>query len=152
MSKLNDSQCSELSLTYKVSKEVKRYQIKSPKDSFDYIKQFFPEDSNFRESFYAFYVDRSNNTLGYIEIGKGGKCGVVADVSMVIKGALDRNASGIGLTHNHPSNNMKASREDRVLTNKIKEACKIFSIELLDHVIISGDQEQYFSFANEGLI
>jgi DNA repair protein RadC len=54
------------------------------------------------------------------------------------------------LCHNHPSGNLKPSQPDRELTKKIKEAARLFDINLLDHIIVS--QDGYFSFADEGLI
>jgi DNA repair protein RadC len=43
---------------------------------------------------------------------------------------------------------LKPSNEDRDLTKKLKEGCQYFDIQLLDHVILSGDK--YVSFADEG--
>ncbi|MEY4885128.1 MAG: hypothetical protein RL151_437, partial [Bacteroidota bacterium] len=42
------------------------------------------------------------------------------------------------------------SQADRDLTNKIKEAARLFDIKLLDHIIVST--EGYLSFADEGLL
>jgi DNA repair protein RadC len=43
------------------------------------------------------------------------------------------------------------SDQDKSLTKKLKEACSIMDIALLDHVIISP-YEGYFSFADERMI
>jgi len=53
-------------------------------------------------------------------------------------------------SHNHPSGNLKPSRQDEVLTQKIKSAGEFLDIKLLDHVIVTN--EGYYSFADEGLI
>ena len=40
---------------------------------------------------------------------------------------------------------------DKELTEKLKAACKLLDINLLDHVIIVSDNA-YFSFVDEGLL
>jgi DNA repair protein RadC len=76
--------------------------------------------------------------------------GTVADPRMILRIALEEKAVSIILCHNHPSGNLKPSQPDRELTKKIKEAARLFDINLLDHIIVS--QDGYFSFADEGLI
>ena len=49
-----------------------------------------------------------------------------------------------------PSGNLKPSRQDEDLTQKIKQAGEFLEVKLLDHVIVTN--EGYFSFADEGLL
>jgi DNA repair protein RadC len=49
--------------------------------------------------------------------------------------------------HNHPSGNLEPSTADINLTSRVKEACDIVDINLLDHLIISKDG--YYSFIDE---
>ena len=49
--------------------------------------------------------------------------------------------------HNHPSGNPAPSASDMNETNKLKKACDIFDISLLDHIILSDNS--YYSFAEE---
>ncbi len=62
--------------------------------------------------------------------------------------ALQREAVGIILVHNHPSGDPTASREDIHLTVQVAQAGKMLDIRLLDHIII-GDN-RYFSFKENG--
>ena len=48
--------------------------------------------------------------------------------------------------HNHPSGSTKPSKEDRIITDRIKKAGELLGIKLLDHIII-GDNDEYYSFA-----
>jgi len=64
--------------------------------------------------------------------------------------AINSNASGIILAHNHPSGNLKASQDDLNITKKVKEAAKLFDINLLDHLIVTTDG--YYSLSDEGLM
>ena len=57
------------------------------------------------------------------------------------------NATAIILFHNHPSGNPAPSASDMNETNKLKKACDIFDISLLDHIILADTT--YYSFAEE---
>jgi DNA repair protein RadC len=59
-------------------------------------------------------------------------------------------ATGLIVSHNHPSGNLQPSQADIDLTRKIKEAGRFLEIQLLDHIILTT--EGYYSFADEGLI
>ena len=52
----------------------------------------------------------------------------------------------IMLFHNHPSGDVTPSLEDRHLTQKLMEACRIMDIPLVDHVIIGGTYGHRYSF------
>ena len=68
----------------------------------------------------------------------------------VIKRALELNAAAIILAHNHPSGNPEQSQSDEAITQKIKDACNLVDINLLDHIIIGAKES--VSLAERGLI
>lgn len=72
------------------------------------------------------------------------------DTRDIFKHAVLSNAAKIICFHNHPSGNLEASREDSVITEKIKKAGELLGIELVDHIIIGLDKE-YLSFRESGL-
>ena len=63
--------------------------------------------------------------------------------------ALKNKAASVVLSHNHPEGIALPSREDEMLTKKVGEALRLIGMELLDHVIVAG--EQYFSMRDSGL-
>ena len=69
------------------------------------------------------------------------------DHRRIIKEALMTNATAIILFHNHPSGDPKPSVADIRETDKLRRACNIFDISLLDHIIIAD--KAYYSFAEE---
>ena len=83
-------------------------------------------------------------------ISEGGITGTIADPRIILKIALQYNATKIILSHNHPSGNLKPSEPDKTITTKIALAASYHDIEVLDHIIISD--EGYFSFADDGLL
>jgi DNA repair protein RadC len=66
----------------------------------------------------------------------------------IIKAALLANATGIVVYHNHPSGDPTPSREDLVMTAKLKAAASTMSIELVDHLIVG--RSRYYSLAAHG--
>ena len=72
------------------------------------------------------------------------------DCRIVFKYAIQYSASALVLCHNHPSGTNAPSKEDKMITDKIREGAKLFDIAVLDHIIISG--ESYFSFADQKFI
>lgn len=102
------------------------------------------------EEFWIAYLNRSNKLIEKVLTSSGGITGTVIDVKLVMKKAVELLASGIILCHNHPSGNLKYSEQDMQITQKIKEAAKMFDINLLDHIIVAGNK--YYSFADDGLL
>ncbi|MBX4322246.1 JAB domain-containing protein, partial [Mycobacterium tuberculosis] len=79
-----------------------------------------------------------------------GVTGTVADPRIILKKALEYDATNIILCHNHPSGSLQPSKSDILLTQKIKEAAGCLDIRLLDHIIVSS--EGHCSLADEGLL
>lgn len=102
------------------------------------------------EVFYVLYLSQSSSVIRCEHIGKGGLTSTVADIRIILKNALLNSASRLIVAHNHPSGNLKPSREDIAMTEKLKEAAALMDIKLLDHLVI-GDNN-YCSMADEGLL
>lgn len=81
-------------------------------------------------------------------ISSGGMDATVVDMRMLMKRVLDARAAAIIVAHNHPSGALKPSAQDDALTRRIKEACALFDIRLVDHLIISPTG--YYSYADRG--
>ncbi len=138
----------ELGRRRREEEAVVKKQITSSKDLFDV---FHPMLSDLiYEEFWILLLNKANKIIGKFCVSEGGISGTVADPAKIFKKAIEYNASGIILCHNHPSGNLKPSEADINLTKKMKEGGKFLDISVLDHIII-GD-EKYLSFADEGLI
>jgi DNA repair protein RadC len=68
----------------------------------------------------------------------------------IVREALECGAKAVIFAHNHPSGNPNASRDDLVITKRLKEALQLFDIVVHDHLIIAGDNTQ--SMTDLGLI
>jgi len=67
----------------------------------------------------------------------------------VFREAIRANATGIVLSHNHPSGEGSPSAQDRVLTSRLQAAGDLLGIPILDHVIVT-EGGAYYSFAENG--
>lgn len=140
--------CLELGRRKSSSQSKKKRQIKSSKDAFDLLAPLCQDAPN--EKFIVLHLSQSNQALFKSIISIGGVAATVVDPKMIFKEALDKRAVSIILCHNHPSGNLKPSQADLDITKKLVSGGKMLDINVLDHLIIGDDQ--YFSFADEGLI
>lgn len=122
--------------------------IKTSKDAYNAVRHFY-EDLN-HEEFHVIVLSRANKILSVELISKGGLNATVADGKMIFKKALEKGASGIILSHNHPSGNLKPSDTDIDLTKKMKAFGAYIDMPVLDHIIVTD--QNYFSFADNGMI
>ena len=102
------------------------------------------------ETCWVLFFDGGRHYIGKEQISSGGLNATIVDVRMVLKTALDKLACEMILVHNHPSGNTNPGRQDKLLTQSLKNAAKMVDVALIDHVVIGGDG--YFSFAEEGIL
>ncbi len=93
-------------------------------------------------------LNRANKVLGVMNVSDGGITGTIVDVKLILQAAILGNASGLIISHNHPSGILSASVQDDFITRQLKKACEVMDIALLDHVIVTP--ESYYSYADEG--
>lgn len=148
--------------TTKNPKNIKMYELKKNRTNFpvqkvnnskkiaDYIRQFYSDDLGIFESFFLLTLDRALNTTGFVKISQGGIFGTVVDIRLICKYAIDSLCSSVVICHNHPSGNINPSEQDNVQTQKVKQAMKMFDINLLDHIILT--ENSYYSYADNGTL
>ena len=140
----------EIELVYKPSISNKPI-ISSPLDAYNVFMDFYPiETLHLQEHFFVAYLNRFNRVLSVLHLSSGGITGTIADIRLIFGCALKAAASGIIISHNHPSGNLKPSDRDKDLTKKIRDAGDMLDIKLMDHIIV-GHEGQYLSFSDEGL-
>lgn len=149
---LSGSQVAEIELVYKSKmKPSDRPVVKTSADSAQLLRDHWNADTiELVEAFKVLYLNRANRAIGIYQVSKGGLTGTVADIRLIMAAAIRLAASAIIIAHNHPSGNLKPSRADEELTQKIKQAGAFLDIKLLDHIILTTDES--FSFADEGLL
>jgi len=103
-----------------------------------------------REEFRVIYLTARNDVIAEEKLFEGSLSESVVSPREIILTAIQYTAASIILLHNHPSGDPQPSREDRMVTEKIKRACKLVDVQVLDHIIIGKDK--YYSFADERLL
>lgn len=138
----------ELKIKVKATKGDEFY-IKNSEDIVNVLRSIFNADTLlWTEEFILVCLNRAHKVIGYYKVGAGGFSGVVCDNKVIMTMALQSSASSLIVAHNHPSGNLNPSENDKSMTDKINGACKLFDINLLDHIILTEDS--YYSFAEEG--
>ncbi|WP_022818884.1 RadC family protein [Fusobacterium russii] len=102
------------------------------------------------EKFYVLYLSNSNELIAYEEKSSGTLDKSAVYPREIYKDVIKYNAKAIILAHNHPSGNIKPSKNDMDITKEISEGLKNFDALLLEHIIIT--ENSYFSFLEEGLL
>ena len=138
----------EIGRRRQASEALTKTVIKSSYDIIQYLRATIKDFSY--EVFAVLFLNKANKINHFEIISRGGLTGTVADPRVILKIALEQGATSIILSHNHPSGNLRPSRADEELTQKIKIAARYLDILVMDHVIVSEDG--YFSFADSGLL
>lgn len=96
------------------------------------------------------YLDSANKIIRLHKIGDGSIDKTLVDKRKFLGEALNLQATGIIIVHNHPSGNLQPSLADDKLTSDIKKACELLDLRLLDHLIFDREANNYYSYADNG--
>lgn len=114
--------------------------ISSPLDAVNIMARVLKEMD--REYLCVVNLNNQNQPLGYSVVGVGDLNSCIVNISNVFKTAILANTSRIVLMHNHPSGTCaEPSNEDLQTTVRVAGAGNLLGIQLLDHVVVSGDDQ-----------
>lgn len=97
-----------------------------------------------QEYFYTVYVDTKGRYIDKKCLFVGTINNSIVHPREIFKEAYLLSANGIICIHNHPSGDPTPSKEDVMITRKIKEIAMIHGIKLVDHLIVGVNS--YYSF------
>ena len=112
----------------------------------DYVAAQLRRES--REVFAVLCLDNSLTLINYEVLFTGGISSCSICIKPVLRHALSHAASRLIITHNHPRVSAAPSRADDDLTERLKEACSLIDIQLIDHLIVG--RNQVMSYAEQG--
>ena len=101
------------------------------------------------EEVWALFLDQKASVIGQQMLSKGTLKETAIDCRTVLRNALLINAASVILFHNHPSGDPHPSAQDIYFTQKLKRACSLVDVNLLDHIVVGEDR--FFSFADESI-
>lgn len=98
-------------------------------------------------------MNKSSKITGCYILGSGGISSTIVEIRLVALAAVLSLSSNVILFHSHPSGNPNLSDADIAITRQCFDALKLFSITLLDHIILlpnNSGSYGYTSFRDEG--
>ena len=111
--------------------------ILSPKDVWDRLEDI---RGSKREHFVVFFLDSRSQEIRRETVSIGTLDESLVHPREVFESAIRHNASGIIVSHNHPSGDPTPSRADLAVTRRLRDAGDLLGIPLHDHVIVTkGD-------------
>ena len=136
----------ELGKRRQMEKVQERKDLGSPQAIYDYMRPIM-QDLDTEEA-WIILMNQNYRLIKEERLSHGGITETLVDVRVIVKEALLNNATIVALCHNHPSNNARPSKEDDRLTERVKKACELMRIYLLDHVIVT--ESNYYSYREKG--
>ena len=145
-----DYKVGEVKLSYK-PKFKNQQKVTCSEDAYRYMLSTYKKETIcYKEYFKVLFLNQANQILGYTLISEGGITETCADVRLIMQAALLTNSIALILAHNHPSGNLKPSRQDMEITKQVRDAALLMRIKVLDHIILTDTK--YYSFADEGML
>ena len=118
--------------------ELKGKEITQTIDAAELIEEVFDASNLPEERFYLIALDAANQVSGIFEVSHGTLNASIVHPREIFVRAILCGAASIIIAHNHPSGSLTISKQDREVTNRIREAGEILGISLVDHVICAG--------------
>jgi len=102
------------------------------------------------EVFAVLFLDAQNRLLSFQKMFRGSLTQTMVYPREIAKAALQLNADGVVLAHNHPSGEVKPSQADLRLTRTLRESLALIDVHVRDHLIVA--QGAFLSMAEAGLL
>ena len=132
---------------------IENISISHASDIYEIMKQMFKRERRLnkdKEHFWVIALNNANNILNIELVSIGSTSNTIVTPMEVLSIPLQKRAVGIILVHNHPSNRPEPSEEDKKVTDRLIQACKLMNTPVLDHIIIT--KNSYYSFKSSGLL
>lgn len=102
------------------------------------------------EELHAIFVDHAQGFLSEELVATGDGGHVEARIRPILRRAIELEARGFLLVHNHPSRHPGPSPEDISSTRRIAQVAKALDLTVFDHLIVAGNN--VFSMHEAGLL
>lgn len=102
-----------------------------------------------REVFAILLLDSQNQLIEFKEMFYGTINATNVYPREIVKSALNSNAAGVILAHNHPSGIPEPSQADKDITQLLKQALALIDVAVIDHIVVG---RTCTSFVERGLL
>lgn len=122
--------------------------IDSPKKVYELAKTFIGDAD--REELLVITLNTKNEINAVQIASKGSLNNSIATPREILKLAILTNSASFIICHNHPSGVVEPSREDCLITERIKRCSEMMDIKLLDHIIVG--ENRFISLKDKGIL
>ena len=109
--------------------------ISRPEEVFN-LKEVQEIKDAIQEHFLFLGLDRANNIRNISLLGIGTSSHIEIDIKYIVRTALVTGSDKVILVHNHPSNSLEPSFQDKEISNITNQLLREFNIQFLDHIIV----------------
>lgn len=99
------------------------------------------------EEFWILLLNRNRRIITKMKMTSGTSSKTLVSVQDIIREALNNRAENVILVHNHPDGVLYPSKADIEITEKVRNACRLMDMLLMDHVIVTD--RTYYSFLED---
>lgn len=130
----------KLIFTLRKRMDIERFSLKNLKTDRignvgNYLIEYYKDKG--QEEFCLMLLDNGLRMIDFISLSTGSVNSACIDVRALAKTALDKDASYVIISHNHPNGTLNQSNEDRAVTIQVQAALHAIGIILLDHIIVN---------------
>ncbi len=138
----------ELAIRFNSFKSGEEHIVSSPKDVSNYMMRQMKGLK--KEYFKLIMLNTKNIIISVKDISIGNLNSSIVHPREVFIEAIKLSSASVILCHNHPSGDPTPSKEDILITKRLKECGTLLGIEVLDHIIIGN--EAYISLKEKGIL
>ncbi len=136
-----------IEIAKRIEEEDEKITVNKPSDVYNLVKFLHKEK---QEKLIGIYTNLQNQILGIKTVAIGSLNIISIKPRDIFVHALELNAYGIILAHNHPEGSCEPSEEDIEFTKNLQELALKLGFEVLDHIIVG--KKDFISLANKGFI
>ena len=125
-----------------LKKTIKGKKLENPQDIWESSKYLFHHLK--QECFYCYYFNNKQELIERKLLYMGTINQSTTHTREIFKEAYRVSASTIVCLHNHPSNDVKPSKEDILFTERLMKTGSLQGIPVVDHIIVG--ENSYYSF------
>lgn len=126
------------------------HKIATPEDAVKVVGDFLCEMD--REVLCVINLKSDGTPINCSIVSMGAVNQTIAEPREFFKASILSNAAQMIIVHNHPSGSLNPSKQDTRITDRMLKLTDLMGITLKDHVIVGGDNREYFSFHEKGLL
>lgn len=126
-------------------------QVSSSAIAAKHLKMLFIAEHK-KEHFAALFLNGQNKLIRAEIPFEGSLTSSAVYPREIVKKAIQHDAACVIVGHNHPSGNLKPSSDDLIITKKIKDGLQLIDVPLIDHIIIGFGIQNFYSFADSGVL